>query len=436
MRRKIALLLLTVTAITFTACSTSDKGIASNTSSQQHSQTIPIVENVKTVLGQTSYAGIAKAGKESFIVQKETGSAYEIVDALGNNVIEGQFDYFNLDLEGDYYAVGKKIQVDESTIHYDYSLYNGDNELVFTNKDYPLYHIYRLNEGILQLRREITTEVGEDKIKRNYYSCYIDLNNGGTAIANISDNVDTPVLFVAGYSNGIAPFVAERLVTVNATTRLYTAIDKSGNFQELTLSDGTLARAKTASISKNGWMLVESIDKATVQSKGVYFYNVATKQEVKWPDGYDSWEAFYDGGFGAVFTVGNYVAMTPSIDQEDADSEYDIFDLNSGTIIADTNFASIDLRTYDSGYMVAKKNSQFAYVNQNFEVASNWFVSAADIVNGYGLIVDNGTVYTINSKFEKETAVTAGEVVTYLGGQYYSIKHNNDYYLLQVIPAE
>lgn len=434
MKRKLALLLVTVMSLSLVGCSSETKKDVKPT--QQGSQIIQVKQNVETVVGKTAYAGVAKAGKDSFVVQEEIGGTYKIVDLEGNKIIDDEFDYFNLDLEGDYYAVGKKVTVDEKTTQYKYYLYDGDNNLIFENEKYPAYHIYRLNDGILQLRREIVTDSGDGKVKRNYYTCYLDINQDFKVIAHISDNIESPVLFVAGFSNGYAPFIPERLVTVNATSRLYTLLNKKGEMLELTLSDGSLGRTRTASISGNGWMLVESIDKATVKANGIYFYNVDTKQEVKWPEGYESWEAFYDGGNGAVFTVGNYVAVTPAIESEEADSEYDIFDLSSGEIIADTNFASIDLRTFDTGYMVAKKNSQFAYINQKFEVASSWYVSAADIVNGYGVIVDNGTVYTINDKFEKETVVTAGEVVSYLGGQYYSIKHDGEYYLLQVTPVE
>ena len=433
MKRKITLLLVSAMVLCLAGCS--DTKTEQSSQPPVSTQKIPVKQNVTTVVGKNAYAGIAKAGKASFVVQEEKGGTYKIVDAEGNKVLQDEFDYFNMDLEGDYYSVGKKIAVDEKTVQYQYYLYDGDDKLVFENTNYRDYHIYHLNNGILQLRRELVSTGVDGNKKVNFYTCYLDINNGFAEVGHISDNIDSPVSFVAGYSKGVAPFIPERLVTVNATSRLYTLIDAAGELQEVTMSNGCLGRALSSSISANGWMLMEAIDKATVKSTGIYFYNVETKQEVAWPEGYESWEAFYDGGYGAVFTVGNYVAVTPKI-EGDGDSEYDIFDLSQGKIIADTDFASIDLRTYDSGYMVAKKNSQFAYINQKFEVASTWYVSAADIVNGYGVIIDNGTVYTINDKFEKETVVTAGEYVAYLGGQYYSVKHNGEYYLLQVIPAE
>ena len=431
MKKKIAILLCTAMVLCLAGCSnTSNK---TNTDNNQPNSQVAIKKNVSTKVGKTGYAGIMKAGKNSFVVQEETGGSYTIVDIEGNKVLEDEFDYFNMDLEGDYYAVGKKITNEDQSVSYQYFLYDGENQRVFENTDYRDYHIYRYNNGILQLRKDIISEGTDGKQVKTYECVYLDGNNGFAKMAYLGDNIDCQINFLSNYSNGFAAFSPTRLVTVNATTKLYSLINTTGDLLEITLSNGCIGRSFNTSISANGWILVDAINKQTVKSEGTYFYNVLTKEEVLWPSGYDSWESFYDAGFGAVFTVNNYVAVTPAVKQN-ADAQYDIFDLSKGEIVSKLGVASIDLRTYDSGLMVVKKSSQFAYVDQNFEVKSEWYVSAADIVNGYGLIVDNGTVYVINEKFAKEAVVTAGEVVAYIGDNYYSIKHDGKYYLAEVTP--
>lgn len=430
MKRRLALVLTAAMILSLAGCSGE-----SNTENTQKGDIPQIKQAVNTVLSKNSYVGIKKAGENSFVVQETTGGMYTIIDAEGNKVLDDEFDYFNLDLEGDYYAVGKKITTEgeNTSTQYEYFLYNGKDEVVFENTNYRDYHIYTYNNGILQLRRDfVSTENG--KTSKTYHTVYLDANNSYAEISHISDNIDCPITFVGNYSNEYAPFVVSRLVTVNATARLFSLLDKSGEMHEITLSTGKIGFPYAACISSNGWMLLSAIDKQTVKSEGIYFYNIATQEEVAWPTGYDKWKSFYDGGYGMVFTTGNFVALSPEV-KDNQDKAYDIFDLTTGQIVAKLGVADIELSTYDTGHMVIMKNSQYAYVNQNFEVVSDWYVAASDFANGYALIVDNGTVYAIDEEYNKKASITAGEAVAYLGGNYYSVKHDGEYYLLQVTPA-
>ena len=97
MKRKITLLLVSAMVLCLAGCS--DTKTEQSSQPSVSTQKIPVKQNVTTVVGKNAYAGIAKAGKASFVVQEEKGGTYKIVDAEGNKILQDEFDYFNMDLD-------------------------------------------------------------------------------------------------------------------------------------------------------------------------------------------------------------------------------------------------------------------------------------------------------------------------------------------------
>ena len=318
----------------------------------------------------------------------------------GSVLCEAEWDYIKLYLCDGCFALGKNIGENQRY----YALFDKDfNKIFETDESMSGLFLQSYSEGVLVLR-SLTKNASE-----GYDAYYYD---GKNDFKLMFDTTSILALEKSGSFYDGKAVVQSWAYNDNHETPIY--LDSDGT----TVYGPSNWVAFPYSITKDGYINGISYNFPKDEYQGLAVYNVKTNEMYELPKEVVSTDVYTTEGAVSLTVVGDGY-MTVNTDD---DNSVAIYNIKTG-YLTEEKYGYVSLTQYGKNKYILVSNAketEWTYLDENFEEVGTWYTDATDFYNGYALVLEEGACYYyfVNENFEKVSDGILGD------GAYLDLNNN------------